>query len=72
VAITNQERVGKATGRLRQGLAPLVARDFKAAHQAQADSDTLRYVRYLRYGRNPMGTPGAAGVAGSARCLTTD
>jgi len=54
VAITNQERVGKAMDLLRQGLAPYVAREFKSVHKAQADSEALRYVRD---DRNLMGKP---------------
>ena len=36
MAITNQERVGKAMDLLRTGLAPFVEREFKSQHQAQA------------------------------------
>jgi predicted AAA+ superfamily ATPase len=54
MAITNQERVGKAMELLRQGLAPYAAREFKSVHKAQADSEALRYVRD---DRNLMGKP---------------
>ncbi len=36
MAITNQERVGKAMELHRAGLAPFVEREFKSQHQAQA------------------------------------
>jgi hypothetical protein len=36
MAITNQERVGKAMELLRTGLAPFVEHEFKSRHQAQA------------------------------------
>jgi predicted AAA+ superfamily ATPase len=54
MAITNQERVGKAMELLRDGLAPYVEREFKNAHKAQADSEALRYVRD---DRNLVGKP---------------
>ncbi len=44
MAITNQERVGKAMELLRQGLAPFAEREFKSLHKAQAASEALRYV----------------------------
>src|SRR5690349_18824431 len=43
MAITNQERVGKAMDLLRAGLAPFVEREFKNVHQAQAAEVTRRY-----------------------------
>jgi len=36
MAITNQERIGKAMDLLRQGLAPSVDREFRNLHKAQA------------------------------------
>ncbi|MCZ7626028.1 MAG: hypothetical protein M5R38_09645 [Candidatus Methylomirabilis sp.] len=36
MAITNQERVGKAMELVRQGLAPFAEREFKNLHTAQA------------------------------------
>ncbi|MDP2181894.1 MAG: Swt1 family HEPN domain-containing protein [Actinomycetota bacterium] len=43
MAITNQERVGKAMELLRAGLSPFVAREFKNLHEAQADEAACRY-----------------------------
>lgn len=43
MAITNQERVGKAMDLLRAGLAPFVEREFKSQHQAQAAEAARRY-----------------------------
>lgn len=43
MAITNQERVGKAMELLRSGLAPFVEREFKSQHQAKADEAARRY-----------------------------
>jgi predicted AAA+ superfamily ATPase len=43
MAITNQERVGKAMDLLRAGLAPFVEREFKSQHQAQAADAARRY-----------------------------
>ena len=43
MAITNQERVGKAMELLRAGLAPFVEREFKNLHEAQADEAARRY-----------------------------
>jgi len=43
MAITNQERVGKAMELLRAGLAPFVEREFKSQHQAQAADVARRY-----------------------------
>jgi len=44
MAITNQERVGKAMELLRAGLAPFVEREFKNLHQAQAADVARRYL----------------------------
>jgi hypothetical protein len=43
MAITNQERVGKAMELLRAGLAPFVEREFKSLHQAQDAEAARRY-----------------------------
>src|SRR6267378_623237 len=43
MAITNQERVGKAMDLLRAGLAPFVEREFKSQHHAQAAEAARRY-----------------------------
>jgi Swt1-like HEPN len=44
MAITNQERVGKAMDLLREGLAPFVEREFKNMHKAQATDVARRYL----------------------------
>jgi hypothetical protein len=44
VAITNQERVGKAMELLRAGLAPFVEREFANLHKGQAAEAARRYV----------------------------
>ena len=43
MAITNQERVGKAMDLLRAGLAPFVEREFKSQHQDKAVEAARRY-----------------------------
>jgi len=43
MAISNQDRVGKAMELLRAGLAPFVARELKSQHQAKADEEARRY-----------------------------
>jgi predicted AAA+ superfamily ATPase len=43
MAITNQERVGKAMELLRAGLAPFVEREFKSQHQEKASEEARRY-----------------------------
>jgi len=43
MAITNQERVGKAMELLRAGLAPFVEREFKSLHQAKAAEEARLY-----------------------------
>ena len=43
MAITNQDRVGKAMDLLRAGLAPFVEREFKSQHHAQATDAARRY-----------------------------
>ncbi len=44
MAITNQERVGKAMELLRAGLAPFAEREFNSLHQAQATQEARRYL----------------------------
>ncbi len=44
MAITNQERVGKAMELLRLGLAPFAEREFKNLHKAQGPAEALRYL----------------------------
>ena len=44
MAITNQERVGKAMDLLRQGLAPFAEREFKSLHKTQAATEAMRYM----------------------------
>jgi len=43
MAITNQDRVGRAMDLLRAGLAPFVEREFKSQHHAQAAEVARRY-----------------------------
>ena len=43
MALSNQERVGKAMEFLREGLAPFAEREFKSAHAAQASDAARRY-----------------------------
>jgi len=55
MAITNQERVGKAMELLRQGLAPFAEREFKNLHKAQAGAEALRYMGEDRVvGKKPL------------------
>ncbi len=42
MAITNQERVGKAVDLLRAGLAPYVEREFASAHKDKAQAEARR------------------------------
>ncbi len=44
MAITNQERVGKAMDLLRAGLAPFIEREFNNLHQAKAADEARRYM----------------------------
>ncbi len=44
MAITNQERVGKAMELLRLGLAPFAGREFTNLHKAKAGAEALRYM----------------------------
>lgn len=43
MALTNQERVGKAMDLLRAGLAPFVEREMTSVHEAQAADVARRY-----------------------------
>lgn len=43
MAITNQERVGKAMDLLRQGLAPFTEREFTNLYKTQAGAEAMRY-----------------------------
>ncbi|HPW21248.1 MAG TPA: Swt1 family HEPN domain-containing protein [Vicinamibacterales bacterium] len=43
MAITNQERVGKAMDLLRHGLAPFAESEFRSLHKDQADAAARRY-----------------------------
>jgi predicted AAA+ superfamily ATPase len=55
MALTNQERVGKAMELLRAGLAPFVEREFRNLHQAGADEAARRYLGDDRaVGRKPV------------------
>ena len=55
MAITNQERVGKAMELLRAGLAPFVEREFKSLHQTEAAEAARRYFGDDRtLGRKPV------------------
>lgn len=56
MAITNQDRVGKAMDLLRAGLAPFVEREFKSQHHAQATEAARRYFGDDRtVGKKPIG-----------------
>jgi predicted AAA+ superfamily ATPase len=44
MALSNQERIGKAMDLLRQGLAPFVEREFKNVHGEKASAEALRYL----------------------------
>src|SRR5450830_761659 len=55
MAITNQERVGKAMDLLRAGLAPYVEREFKTLHQAKATEAARGYLNDDRtVGKKPL------------------
>jgi predicted AAA+ superfamily ATPase len=55
MAITNQERVGKAMELLRRGLAPFVEREFESQHQERAAEAARRYFGDDRtVGRKPV------------------
>ena len=43
MAISNQDRVGKAMDLLRAGVAPFVEREMKSLHQGKADDEARRY-----------------------------
>ena len=44
MAISNQERVGKAMELLKQGLGPFVEREFKSVYQDRADAEVARFL----------------------------
>ena len=55
MAISNQERVGKAMELLRAGLAPFVEREFNSLHQEQAAGAARRYLGEDRtVGKRPL------------------
>ena len=55
MAITNQERVGKAMDLLRVGLAPFVEREFENLHPGQADEMARHHLGDDRtVGRKPI------------------
>jgi len=55
MAITNQERVGKAMELVRQGLAPFAEREFRNLHSSQAGAEALRYMGEDRAaGKKPL------------------
>jgi len=55
MAITNQERVGKAMELLRPGLAPFAEREFKNLHKEKAGTEALRYMGEDRVvGKKPL------------------
>ncbi len=63
MAMTNQDRVGKAMELLRQGLAPFAEREFKSLHKAQAQSEALRYMADDRlYAKKPLAEWDVAGL----------
>ncbi len=63
MAMTNQERVGKAMELLRQGLAPFAEREFKSLHKAQAQTEALRYMADDRlYAKKPVADWDVAGL----------
>ncbi len=55
MALTNQERVGKAMELLRAGLAPFVERELRNAHHDEAESEARRHLNDDRaVGRKPV------------------
>ena len=55
MAITNQERIGKAMDLLRAGLAPFVEREFKSQYGAEAGDSARRYLSDDRtVGKKPI------------------
>ena len=55
MALTNQERVGKAMELLRAGLAPFVERELRSQYQARAEDEARRYIGDERgAGRKPV------------------
>src|SRR5882762_4383954 len=77
MAISNQERVGKAMELLRAGLAPFVEREFKNLHQAQAADAARHYLGVDRtVGKKPLANWDVAALlklmGGVERGLRTD
>ena len=78
MAITNQDRVGKAMDLLRAGLAPFVEREFKSQHQAQAAKALLlgtftrcvipNWRALLDTLRRPFWVPELVGLSVSREC----
>ncbi len=62
MAVTNQERVGKAVDLLRAGLAPYVEREFTSAHKDKAAAEARRLlpVEDRLNGNRPIGQWDAA------------
>ena len=54
MAMTNHERIGKAVGLLRDGLAPFVEREIQSAHQGKPEKEALRYLNDDRLGNKPI------------------
>ena len=54
MAATNHERVGKAIGLLRDGLAPFVEREIQSAHGGAPEKEALRYLNDDRLGEKPI------------------
>ncbi|MGH9319601.1 MAG: Swt1 family HEPN domain-containing protein [Vicinamibacteria bacterium] len=54
MAITNQERVGKAMELLRAGLAPFVERELESLHQSQADAARRYFGDDRTVGKKPI------------------
>ncbi|RMD62695.1 MAG: ATP-binding protein, partial [Planctomycetota bacterium] len=44
MAMSNQDRVGKAMRLLREGLAPFIEREFRALHQERAEEEARKYL----------------------------
>ena len=63
MAVTNQERVGKAMELLRQGLAPYAEREFQSMFKAKAAEEALHYVNDDRiYGKKTITEWDVAGL----------
>src|SRR5437867_3474741 len=63
MAITNQERVGKAMELLKGGLAPFIEREFKAIYKDRAQKEAALFLGEDRLnGRRPIGEWDAAAL----------